>query len=447
MERCDLRIGTLTGLVIASMIGAGVFTTSGFALADVGTPQRVLAAWLISGGIAVCGALSYGALAQRITLSGGEYVFLSRVIHPVAGFLAGWISLLAGFTGGIAFAATAFEVYVMPDTIRPSWLPADSLAIALVVVCGLVHGLRKQQGIVSHNIVVVLKLVLLVAFLGYAAFAFASGTWQGLAPSASPVPPFSFSAFALTLMWMSLSYSGFNAAVYVAGEAHDAATNVSRAMVLGTLLVTVLYFALNGVFVYAPTPAAITGRLDVAAHAAAVLGGWWLEAGVRTIIVLALISSVSAMTLSGPRVYAQMAHDGVLPRGLRMRGDVPHAAVALQVGLACVVILLAGLQELLSYLGFILSISTAATVASLFVLHRATQRHTTAPLSSPIPMCGYPFVPIAFIVCTLGFAGSAALHRPLEPLIGLATIAIGLVLYGVFTRDDGPHRQDQALPG
>ena len=443
MQKFDLGIGTLISLVMASMIGAGVFTTSGFALADVGTPQRVLAAWLIGGGVAVCGALSYGALAQRITLSGGEYVFLSRVIHPVAGFLAGWVSLLAGFTGAIAFAATVFEVYVMPDTIRPSWLPADSLAIALVVVCGLAHGLQKQQGTVSHNIVVVLKLVLLIAFLGYAAFTFSSDEWQGLSPSASTVPPFSLSAFALTIMWVSLSYSGFNAAVYVAGEARDAATNVPRAMVLATVLVTVLYLALNTVFVYAPIPATIIGKHDVAAHAAAVLGGWWLEVGVRAIIALALVSSVSAMVLSGPRVYAQMAHDGVLPRGLRMHGDVPHAAVVLQVGLACVVILLAGLQELLSYLGFILSISAAATVASLFVLHRTAQRHTTELRSSPTPLLGYPFVPAVFIVCTLGFASLAALHRPLEPLIGLATIAIGLVLYAVFTRDDDPRRQGQ----
>ena len=444
MQKSDLGIGTLTSLVMASMIGAGVFTTSGFALADVGTPQRVLAAWLIGGGVAMCGALSYGALAQRITLSGGEYVFLSRVIHPVAGFLAGWVSLLAGFTGAIAFAATAFEAYIMPDTIRPAWLPSDSLAIALVVVCGLAHGLRKQQGTVSHNIVVVLKLVLLVAFLGYAASTFPSGTWQGLSPSASAVPPFSLSAFALTLMWVSLSYSGFNAAVYVAGEARDAATNVPRAMVLATVLVMVLYLALNAVFVYAPASAAIIGKRDVAAHAAAVLGGQWLELGVRAIIALALVSSVSAMVLSGPRVYAQMAHDGVLPRVLRMHGDVPHAAVALQVVLACVIILLAGLQELLSYLGFILSISAAATVASLFVLHRAAQRHTPDPLSSPTPMPGYPFVPVAFIVCTLGFASLAALRRPLESLIGLATIAIGLVLYAVFTRNDSSRRQGQA---
>ena len=445
MQKFDLGLGTLTSLVVASMIGAGVFTTSGFALADLGTPQRVLAAWLIGGGVAVCGALSYGALAQRITLSGGEYVFLSRAVHPVAGFLAGWVSLLAGFTGAIAFAATAFEVYVMPDNIRPVWLPADSVAIALVVLCGLAHGLRKHSGTVSHNIVVVVKLALLVAFLGYAASTLPSGAWQGLQPSAPPiVPPFSVSAFALTLMWVSLSYSGFNAAVYVAGEARDAATNVPRAMVTATVLVMVLYLALNAVFVYAPAPETIIGQQDIAARAAAALGGSWLEAGVRTIIALALLSSVSAMVLTGPRVYAQMAHDGVLPRVLQMHSNMPRTAVALQVGMACVLIRLAGLQELLSYLGFILSISAAATVASLFVLHRTEQRRTTKPISHPVPMPGYPFVPAVFIVCTLGFAGLAAVRRPLEPLIGLATIAVGLVLYAVFTRGGGQRRQDQA---
>ncbi len=313
------------------------------------------------------------------------------------------------------------------------------------MLCGLAHGLRKYSGTASHNIVVVLKLVLLVAFLGYAASTLPSGAWQGMQPVApSPVPPFSLSAFALALMWVSLSYSGFNAAVYVAGEVRDAATSVPRAMLTATVLVMVLYLALNAVFLYAPAPEAISGQQDIAARAAAALGGSWLEAGVRTIIALALLSSVSAMVLTGPRVYAQMAHDGVLPRVLRMHGDVPRAAMALKVGLACVLIRLTELQELPSYLGFILSISAAATVASLFVLHQTEQRHTPQPISRPAPMPGYPFVPAVFIVCTLGFAGLAALRRPLEPLIGLATIAVGLVLYAVFTRGGGQRRQGQA---
>lgn len=204
-----LSFVTLTGLVVASMIGAGVFTTSGFALGDLGTPGRVMLAWLVGGGVALCGALSYGALARRMTESGGEYLFLSRAVHPLVGFLAGWVSLLAGFTGAIAFAASAFEVYALPDSIRPSWLPTDVLAICVVVLSGVLHGRRVQVGASSQNIAVGVKLALLAAFLLYALFHLSSPRWRGgplLPPGETTLPPFSLSAFAVTLMWISLSY-------------------------------------------------------------------------------------------------------------------------------------------------------------------------------------------------------------------------------------------------
>lgn len=432
MQHTGLGVVSLTNLVVASMIGAGVFTTSGFALGDLGTPDRVMLAWLVGGGLALCGALSYGALARRMTESGGEYLFLSRAIHPVAGFLAGWVSLLAGFTGAIAFAATAFEVYVLPASVRPAWLPSDTVAICAVLVCGSLHGRQRRAGIFSQNLTVVLKLGLIAALLSYAVLTLPSGNWQGgpLGGSLETAPAFSVSAFALTLMWISLSYSGFNAAVYVAGEARHAQVFVPRAMVAGTLLVTVIYLALNAIFVYAPAPETIVGHEDIAARAAVVLGGPALAVCVRVIIGLALLSSVSAMVMTGPRVYAQMAKDGVLPAVFRMHGEVPGAAVALQVGLAIIVILISGLRELLSYLGFTLSISAAATVASLFVLRRREERGEREQMSMP----GYPLVPGIFVTCTLGFAGLAALRRPWEPLAGLVTIAIGLLFYVLFSR-------------
>jgi APA family basic amino acid/polyamine antiporter len=420
-----LGVVTLTSLVIASMIGAGVFTTSGFALGDLGTPGRVMLAWLVGGGVALCGAVSYGALARRMTESGGEYLFLSRAIHPLLGFLAGWVSLLAGFTGAIAFAATALEAYALPDTARPPWLPHDALATLVVVGAGVAHGWRVQRGALSHNVVVFAKLGLIAAFLLYALLRSPALLWQGgavIAPSESRPPPFSLSAFAVTSMWISLSYSGFNAAVYVAGEARTADVTVPRAMVVGTLVVTALYLALNAIFVYVPRPEAIVQQKDVAARAAFALGGEPLALAVRVIIVLALLTSVSAMVMTGPRVYARMAEDGVFPALFRLRRDVPRAAVTLQVILAVIVIWIAELQELLSYLGFLLSLSAAATVASLFVLRwrEGAQR---------IAIPGYPLTPGCFVLCTLGFAGLAALRRPLEPIVGVATIAVGIVLY------------------
>jgi amino acid transporter len=203
-----LSFFSLTSLVIANMIGAGVFTTSGFALGDLGTPGRVLLAWLVGGGVALCGALSYGALARRLTDSGGEYLFLSRAIHPLVGFLAGWVSLLAGFTGAIAFAATAFAAYALPDAVRPAWLSHDALATCVVVGAGVMHGRHVRGRVLSQNVTVIVKLGLITAFLLYAVFTLSSPLWQGgpvLAPGTSTPLPFSFSAFAITLMWISLS--------------------------------------------------------------------------------------------------------------------------------------------------------------------------------------------------------------------------------------------------
>ena len=427
-----LSLLSLTSLVIASMIGAGVFTTSGFALGDLGTPGRVMLAWLVGGGVAFCGALSYGALARRMTESGGEYLFLSRAIHPLVGFLAGWVSLLAGFTGAIAFAATAFAAYALPDNIRPSWLPHDILATLLVVGVGVVHGHHVQGGVISQNVTVIVKLGLIAAFLLYALFTLATPLplWQGgpvIAPGPSAPPLFSLSAFAVTLMWISLSYSGFNAAIYVAGEARDAHVAVPRAMVIGTLVVTVLYLALNAVFVYAPAPETIVQQQDVAARAAFALGGAPLALVVRVTIVVALLTSVSAMVMSGPRVYARMAEDGVFPACFRMQSDAPGAAAALQVVLAVIVIWITTLQELLSYLGFLLSISAAATVTSLFVLRRREG-------AEHVPIPGYPVVPGLFVLCTLSFAGLAAFRRPLELVAGVVTLASGVVFYLLMSR-------------
>ncbi|MEQ8662432.1 MAG: amino acid permease [Gammaproteobacteria bacterium] len=418
------RLGTasLAALVVANMIGAGVFTTSGFALADLHTPARVLAAWLVGAVLALCGAACYGALARRITASGGEYLFLARVMHPALGCVAGWVSLLAGFTGAIAFAASAFEAYLLPPAQRPAWLPDDALAVSLVLGAALVHGRATAFGAAAQNVLVALKLGVIVAFVGYAVLASDPAAWQGAALGAADgarAAP-GLGAFAQTVMWVSLSYSGFNAAVYVAGEARDARRSVPRAMLLATLVVSVIYLALNAIFVLAPAPSAIGGREDVATQAAFALGGAPLALAMRLTIVLALATSVSSMVMAGPRVYARMAADGVLPR-LFARGDsAPRQAVALQAALAVAVILVTGLETLLSYLGFTLAVTSALTVASLFVIAR---RDGVAPLR------GYPWLPLGYVGATLLIAALSAWHRPLEPLAGLATGAFGLVAW------------------
>lgn len=420
-----------TNLVVANMIGAGVFTTSGFSLADLGTPSRVIAAWVIGGLVALSGAVGYGALARRIAHSGGEYLFLSRIVHPAVGFLAGWVSLLAGFTGAIALAATAFETYAVPTHQRPDWLPEGAVATTVILFCGLQHGVRLQPGIRFQNLVVVVKLLFLGVFLGWAAAGYAAGTWVGLDRAAS-APPFSLSVFAMSLVWISLSYSGFNAAVYVADEVRRPERTVPRALIVGTAIVMALYLALNTVFVYAPLADQVAGRADVAAAAAEQLGGRPLLLLVRVILCLALFTSVSAMVLAGPRVYAKMASDGLFPawfdtRGPDARRRIPRAAILLQVALATGVALISSLQQLLSYLGFTLSLCAAGTVASLFLI---AGRGPTEHRTNKGTLCCAAY----YVAATLALATLAAANRPWELAAALATLASGLVAFMVFDR-------------
>ena len=412
---------SLVCLIIANMIGAGIFTTSGFALGDLGSANRVMAAWVVGGVIALCGAISYGGLVRRMTESGGEYLFLSRVIHPVAGFIAGWVSLLAGFTGAIAFAALAFETYAFP--MRPDWMPAGSAAVAMVALAALLHGVRVRTGAMFQNSVVVLKVLMIAGFLLFACYV---ATTQGMAAAPPPAMPFSLAAFAGSLVWISLSYSGFNAAVYVAGEAKDAQRNAPRALLVGTAVVTVLYIALNAAFVYLPPFEAVVGKEDVAAAAAEAIGGQPAALFIRVITVIALVTSVFSLVMAGPRVYARMADDGVFPKFFRFGGaGAPTTAIAGQAALAILLILMSDLRGLLGYLGFTLSISAALSVASLFVIARREGRQAAA-------VWGYPFTPLFYVLVTLILAGIAGRREPTQFLAAVITIVSGSVVYYAF---------------
>jgi APA family basic amino acid/polyamine antiporter len=419
---------SLTALAIGNMLGAGVFTTSGFALADLGSPQYVLLAWFIGGCLAMCGAASYGALARLMPVSGGEYFYLSRVVHPMVGFVAGWVSLWAGFTAAIAYSAITFEVYLLP----PAWhstLPENAIAIALILVAAAVHGLNVEGGVLLQNTVVIFKLALICAFILFAFGNAEPGTWPGVdAWRDSESSPFSLPDFAATLMWISFSYSGFNASIYVASEVRDATNSVPRSMLCATALIMILYLLLNAIFLLAPAPNVIAGEEDIAALAAQALAGEGMENLVRGMVAVAMLTSVSAMIMTGPRVYAQMARDGLMPALLRFEGKAPGAAVCAQALLAITVVCLSGLRELLSYLGFTLGLSTVVTIASLFAVARGRS-------SEVRNFPGYPWAPIVFIVFTLLFTGLAAVANPWEMLAALLTITSALLVYAVFGRN------------
>lgn len=407
---------TLTFLVVANMVGAGVFTTSGFALDALTSPNAVVLAWLAAGGIALTGAISYGMLIRQLPESGGEYLFLSRAVHPWAGFLAGWISLIAGFSGAIAFAATALESYLAPAIGAKLGLPHGTIATASVLLAALIHGMRVRLGAWLQNLAVILKLALCGVFLGYALRHVTSLS----APTPIAFPGSQVTAFLGSLVWISLSYSGFNAAVYLAEEARDARTLVPRALVTGTGLVLILYLALNAVFVLAVPTDEVRGREDVAAAAAQFLGGESLTRIVRGVIVLALWTSVSSMMMAGPRVYAKMAADGVMPRWLTFRGERPWPAIVAQAVIAIALVWATSLRELLSYLGLTLSLSAAGTAACLFL-----------PNFRPPPGSRYLLAaPVIFVSMTLVTATALLANDPWQAMGTLATVMAGGLAYG-----------------
>ncbi|MDA8977026.1 MAG: amino acid permease [Akkermansiaceae bacterium] len=395
---------TLTFLVVANMIGAGVFTTSGFTLASLGDPWIVLLAWFVGGLVALCGAFSYGILIQRMPASGGEYVFLSRAVHPFAGFMAGWISLLAGFSGAIAFAAVALESYLPGD------FPAKLPAVGVVVLGAALHGGRRWLGVGVQNTAVILKLLLLGIFLGWGA---TSIDW-GSDSTRSFQTEGGFLAFAQALVWISLSYSGFNAAVYVAGEATSPLI-VARALVTGTAVVVLLYLLLNAAFVLGAPAAEISGQADVAAVAARWIGGAGFEFFTRVVISIALLTSVLSMMMAGPRVYGKMAEDGVIPKIFVLREDRVWPAVLLQMGLALLLIFVGTLQELLAFLGLTLSLTAAVTVGSLFFGKRVR---------------GWAALPPAlFTLATLTAASLLIVHDPGQALGASISLVLGGIAY------------------
>ncbi|WP_442508914.1 APC family permease [Novipirellula sp. SH528] len=423
-EHAPLGLGSAMFLVAASMIGAGVYTTSGFTLAALGSPGWVLAAWATGGVIAICGAICYGALARELTESGGEYLFLSRKLHPIAGLMAGWVSLLAGFTGAIAFAATTFETYL-------GWqdaMPKGAIATLVVVFAAILHTVGVRPGARVQDFVVILKFLLITAFV-VIAVAMHSSASVDVPAETSVSEAVSWTAFSLTfatqLMYISLSFSGFNAAVYIAGEVNNASRNVPRAMLWGTCLVTLCYLLLNAVFVLAAPSEAIVGQPDVATKAAEAIAGETFASFVRVVILLGLFTSVSAMIMSGPRVYAKMAEDGFLPGWFRFSGRIagkpPVAAIWAQATLGIIVIYASDLERLLSYLGFTLSVSAALTASLLFWV-RGKSGARIRPLL-------YPITPIVFVGGTLLAATLSAVNSPVQAAVGLGTIAFGGLLY------------------
>ncbi len=416
-----LGLRTATLLVVASMIGTGVFTTTGLLVADIGSSVAVLLCWGVGGVVALGGALSYGELVAALPTNGGEYALLGRIYHPALGFAAGFVSLLVGFAAPTAASAIAFGVYL--QRVFPGGPQGWPLAagVILVLLLATLHVATVRRATRFQDLMTALKVALIVVFLmgaiGRVELTHVAGgkPWREAILSGP---------FAVGLVLVSFAYTGWNAAAYVAGETREPSRNLPRALAFGTGLVTVLYLGLNLVFVAAAPADALAGRVDVAYVAAEALFGPAAGRLLSALIALGLVSTVGALVMTGPRVVEAMGRDHPRLRLLAQRraGGGPIGATVLQAGAAVAMALSATFEALLVYVGVSLSFFAALVAAGVFVL-----RFREPELARPYRTWGYPWSTLAFLLLSAWMIAHSVLERPVVAAFAGATVAFGLL--------------------
>ncbi|HEX9901565.1 MAG TPA: amino acid permease [Acidobacteriota bacterium] len=429
-----LGLFPLTNIVIANMIGAGIFTTSGLLMAHLHHPPLLLGLWVLGGLIALCGAFSYGELGAAFPQAGGEYVFLSRLYHPLFGFLSGWVSFIVGFSAPIAasaiglteYAARAFPV-ILGQNAAQAIILKKIYAVLIIGLFTFIHlqGLRFGSGV--QNVLTGLKVGLIAALI-LAGLFLGHGAWSNLTGFES----FHFSlggwkTIGLSLMWIMFAYSGWNASAYIGSEIKNPARNLPRSLLLGTGVVILLYIGLNLFYVYALPWPKMSGVIAVGSLAAENLFGTSINKVVTLLIGFAQLSSLSAFIILGPRVYYSMAKDGVFFKfasDINPRHQVPAKSILLQALISAVIVFSGSFEQILTYMGFSLGIFPLLAVFGVFKLRNRG-------LSS-YRMPGYPFLPCFYLLAGTAILCLAFLERPVPSLIALATVAAGLPAYYLF---------------
>ncbi len=441
----EIGLFSAIAIVVANMVGTGIFTTSGFILQEVGSSSALLLGWFVGGAFALCGALCYGELGARYPQAGGEYVYLREAFGKPLAFLSGWISLIVGFSAPIAAAAIAFSIYLLKavgataDTDRVVTLfgvPIVTLslpvmlAIAVVVLLSILHVHSLRVGSRVQNLLTLFKIALIVSFIGAGIFS-SGGSTDHFSGSLS-LNILLDGKFVVALIFISFAYSGWNAAAYLGGEIKRPSRNIPLAMLAGTLIVTALYLLLNLVYVYALPPDDMRGVMEVAAAAGTRLFGPGIGRWLNGAISLGLLSVISAMILAGPRVYYAMSCDGIF---FSLFGKVdatrhtPAHAIGLQAAIAIAMIVSASYDKLLVYIGFTLSLFAMLTVIGLIRV-----RFKNPGEGPAYRTWGYPLTPLIFILGNLWIIYFSIRSRPAPVVWGIVTIAAGMGMYVYFYR-------------
>lgn len=410
-------------LVIASMVGIGVFTSVGFQVASLPSAFPIVVLWAVGGVVSLCGALCYAELVAMMPRSGGEYHLLRESFHPLAGFLAGWVSVTAGFAAPITALGMAFGQYAQG---LGASLPPNVMAGVAIVAIALLHlsSLRVVGGFLSCT--TLLKVVLISAFV-VAAVVLARTPSISLAPRAGDMDLMLSPSFATSMVYVMFAYSGWNGAAYIAGEVRDPQKLIPRAFVIGVLIVSVLYIALNAVFLARVPWDAMRGQVEAGLIAAEAMFGTDAGKTMGALIAFGIVSTLAGYTWAGSRVIQRMGQDyprlGLFAR--ENRWGAPYTALALQTVLALVMLGSGTFDAVVNYLTALLQLCSLVTVVAVIHL-RISRPDAARPFRVPL----YPITPGVFILVSVWMLVFVVKERPVESALSVLTLVAGAILYG-----------------
>ena len=445
----QLGVVSATALVVSNIIGVGIFTSTGFLAADLGDPKLVLLIWIAGAICAMAGAFCYSELGVNFPSSGGEYVYLTRAFGPTWGFMTGWLSFVAGFAAPIAtnaLACAAYLSYFFPNWKDPNaaWVFGSdpfviriggpqlfSVILVFIFTALNIVGLRWSAKV--QNFLTGTKLVVIVSFI-VLGLAFGHGDWNNFSQVIDrSSPSTSISAqFALSLFWIYVSYSGWNAATYVAEELKNPARTLPIALALGTTIAAVLFLLLNIVFIYASPMGTMKGVVAIGSLSAERLFGKEAAGIFSALMAVGLLASVNSMVTIGPRVYYAMARNGAFFAGaakVHPKYHTPVNSIIWQGGMT-LLMLLTSFKDLMDYIGFTLNISAVMAVSSLFFL-----RNRPGWQKLKVVDFLYPLVPAVFVLVGLWITYQGLTKKPLISFAGLGTVALGALIYHFRIKD------------
>lgn len=419
------KFSKLTGIsvVVANMVGTGVFTSLGFQLMDIDSPFVIMMLWLVGGITALCGALTYAELGANLPRSGGEYNFLSKLYHPCAGFISGWVSATVGFAAPVALASITFGAYL--SAVFPS-ISTTASAAALVILLTTAHCLSRKTSSGVQQIFTAIKLLLILLFCLVVFIWGKSPQAINLIPQSGDEKLLLSGAFAVSLIYVNYAYTGWNAATYLTSELENPKHNLPIVLAVGTAVVSLLYLLLNLTFLSAAPMDSMEGKLEIGVvvanhalggNASQIMGG---------ILALLLISTVSAMTMAGPRVLQVIGEDFTVFSKLAVcnKQGIPVTAILFQGMLALFFILSSTFESVLVFSSFVLGINTLFAVLGVFLM-----RLRNLGVAGAYKTFAYPFAPLIYLGITLWTLIYVLILRPQEGWLGLGIIVVGGLIY------------------